>query len=65
RCKSSRSSLAIQQQISILETRASELREDLQRIDSLRSQLVLREQEAKVAESRRRIAALEEEIRGE
>jgi len=40
--------LALQQQISLLEGRARELREDLQRIDSLRSQLTAREEEAKV-----------------
>jgi len=56
---------AVQQQISVLESRARELREDLQRIGSLRSELALREQETKVAESRRRIAALEEVIREE
>ena len=57
--------LALQQQVDTLESRARELREDLQRIGSLRSELALREQEAKVADSRRRIAALEEVIREE
>ncbi len=57
--------LALQQQIAALESRARELREDLQRIDSLRSQLALREQETRAAESRRKIAVLEEAIRGE
>ena len=57
--------LALQQQVDTLESRARELRGDLQRIDALRAELALREQEVKVAESRRKIAALEEDIRGQ
>ena len=57
--------LAIQQQMSTLDSRARELQGDLQRIEALRADVVVREQEVKVAESRRRIAALEEDIRGQ